>query len=148
MNITTKSLLKLTPQEYRKCYSLNYRNNGYMQEFLKEHRNNPDAHAIMLNEEELFLGWALLVPVRQVHHEWGVTSYTKKMSKYSLQFYVRKTERRKGYGKILMDEALKIDRRPFVWPHDFASGGFFANYSVTANKWERSYYMKKRKVAA
>lgn len=148
MNITTKSLPELTPREYRDCYYLNYRKNGYMQQFLRENQFEYDSKAILLTEDRL-LGWALLIPTRRVDRDWGPTDYSVKKSRYTYQVYVRKTERGKGYGHALIKEALKIDPRPlFVWPHDNTSGIFYQKYhdKIICNAHERGYYLR-RKIA-
>lgn len=149
MNIVDKALPDLTRAEYKCVYSLNFGYNGYMQEFLVKRKNDPESRAIMIYRDEpkagSLLGWALLIPTRRIECRYGPTRYSKRRSKYALQLYVRANQRRKGYARTLMQEALKYDDRPYVWPHDLTSGDFYSNYSVTVNRFERRTFLKKRK---
>jgi hypothetical protein len=86
-------------------------------------------------------GWALLTPVRT----WGAiraTRYTKTRSKYTVMFYVKKINRKQGYGKLLMAEVKKHDQRPHVFPHSTASSEFFSSYEVTVLKEDAGWYKR------
>jgi GNAT superfamily N-acetyltransferase len=116
-----------------------------MKEFLRAHRHEPDSMAIMLKSRYLD-GWALLIPTKSLDIGWGPTAYSKKKSRYTFQVYVRESQRGKGYGHILINEAQKISRPLFVWPHDRISGGFYAQYKVVCTIDDRQEYLRKRKV--
>lgn len=145
MNIITKPLADLTDEEYRACWYLNHRNLGYMMEDVQKFRKRSDCLTIMLWEGKL-LGWALLVPTREPELQLG--RYPRRVSKYSLQTYVRASERGKGLGTVLMDEVVMLyDSRPYVHPWNNTSGEFYSNYTVSCSKRARKYINqgKKRK---
>src|SRR6478752_1614483 len=106
MEIRHKPVSDLTATEYRACYKANYGLGGYMLEEIDYCRRTParrPGEVIMLwdgpdDKTSSLIGWCLLTPVRT----WGLiggTAYTKKRSKYSVMFWVKRQHRRKGYGK-------------------------------------------------
>lgn len=136
MDIRVKSLKDLTPEEYRACFYLNLRGSGMMMYSLMDHKNSADAKAIMIwgdAGKKYLMGWALMVPILD-EIGWYPTRYQIKKCKYVNQFYVRKPERSKGLGTILMNEVKKIEPVPLVIPHDPASGDFFASHKVVSSR--------------
>jgi hypothetical protein len=145
VNIVTKSVKDLTPIEYKACYSANYGDGGYMRFTLVEIRNGTggEGTAIMLwdgpnDSVRNMIGWALITPVSLTGWAAG-TRYTKRKSKYTAQFWVKRPHRKKGHATTLMNEVKKYDERPHVFPHSDASGEFFSGYKVTAAKAERTW---------
>jgi hypothetical protein len=151
LKVVSKLLSELTPKEYKACLNLNMRSGGNMMYALSEHRKDADCHSIMLWDGDKLIGWALLVPTKLSSMWAWSTPYAKKHSKYQAQFYVRTSERKKGYGGLLMKEVLKKDPRPHVLPWDERSASLFANYPVTADGYRRRIITKvktkKRKAA-
>ena len=147
LRTTTKSLSRLTPVEYRACYSLNMRGNGCMRYALQEHRADDDCYAIMIWHGGVLAAWALLVPTRKQSVWAWSTDHAKRVSKYQAQFYVRKSMRGRGLAHRLMRQVLKMDPRPHVIPHSEASGGFFSSYNVSTERHRREYMKKKSRAA-
>ena len=143
MQIVHKKVVDLTGAEYRAMLKANFGpDEGYMYNELKACRNRERrGETISLwidGSSRRLIGWALLVPVRTNGDTRG-TWWTKRHAKYTVQFWVKSQYRKKGYGKILMNEVKKYDARPHVFPHDDASGNFFSSYNVTImrvdNEW-------------
>jgi hypothetical protein len=70
---------------------------------------------IRYDDEDALIAWALVTP-----------KYRTRGTR--LSFYTRVRERNKGYGSILMDRVRAIDPKPYVFPHDTTSGGFFKKH--------------------
>lgn len=138
MEIITKTLAELDSKQYRACYSLNMRTGGLMQESLMYAKDEypAEAKAIMAWADEVLLGWVLLVPTKQKSAVW-VSDYAKKVSKYTVQIYVRGSHRRRGLARTLMDEAIRHDPRPHVVPWSDESYEFFSDYTVATESWRR-----------
>lgn len=147
----TKRVAELTPREYKQCCSLTMRDWGLMMYSIQEERKDKiDSLAIMVKDGDTLVGWCLMTPIQHTGSIY-VTKYARKVSKYSVQFYVRKKNRRQGVARTLMNEALRYDTRPFVIPWDSRSAEFFADYTVTADRERRGLITKaktrKRKAA-
>ena len=140
MKIIEKLVLDMTGPELRQCRSLSLRADGLMCETLTEIRNTePDrirkhrlkrrSRAWMIRDDsDKLLAWALITPLQERRG-------------YEAQFYTRKSERGKGYGTMLMNEVLKYDRKPFVFPHDRKSGDFFKKHrrSIRFEKYDEMW---------
>lgn len=151
MDIIVKDVPDLTKEEYRACYIANYRDWGYMQQTLIDNRYKPEAKAILLWDDSQsgmsrLIGWALLTPV-DLGGLLAATRYTKRVSKYTVQFWVKSHHRKKGYGKMLMNEVKKLDPKPHVLPHDSKSAEFFSSYKVSVLRDDRVWLKRKNKIA-
>lgn len=152
MKIIVKDVQELTSEEYRACYVANYRDWGYMQPTLSTFRSDKRGGiAILLWDEtkvgnRALIGWALMTPVT-TRGLLAATEYTKRKSRYTVQFWVKSHHRKKGHGKTLMAEVKKIDPRPHVLPHDSASAEFFSSWDVTVLSTDRVWIKRKNKVA-
>lgn len=153
MEIRHKPVSELTPLEYKACKAANYGpDNGYMYEEVARCRAGKyPGEVIMLWEGpddsiKSLLGWVLLTPVRR-HGLLAVTEWVMKRSKYSAQFWVKRQHRKKGYGKILMNEVKKIDPNPHVMPHDDASSELFSSYNCQVLQDDKHWLKRKPKVA-
>ena len=146
MQIIHKEVSELTAGEYRAMKAANFGpEEGYMHnELVACRKHNRKGITVALwtdGDDRRLIGWALLTPVR-LYGDVAGTWWTKKKSKYSVQFWVKERFREKGYGKILMDEVKKHDRRPHVFPHDPASGNFFSSYDVTIMRIDKEWLVK------
>lgn len=124
MEVITKRVIDLTPQEYQLCYKLNLRDKGQMQGCISEARyyeaqySNPRrrfSHAIMIFDGGKLQAWSLVMP-RTDGRGWEA------------QFYTRRAERQKGLGTTLFKEVQKFDKRPYVIPWSKPSGEFFKKH--------------------
>ena len=117
-NTIVKSVRELTPQEYRKCYSLNLRWGGYMQEELMFARRGqrPKASAVMIfDENERLIAWSLV--------------YEKSEGQMVAHYYTRRACRRQGFGDRLMKQVQRIAPKPTVVPgEDIMSQRFFSKH--------------------
>lgn len=123
MRIVEKGILDLTQKELRQCRSLSLRAGGLMCEDLADWKKYETEVGrlrrktrvwMIKGEDDRLLSWALATPGSK--------------RGYVAQFYTRKTERSKGYGSVLMQKVLEIDKRPYVYPHDKKSGDFFKKH--------------------
>jgi GNAT superfamily N-acetyltransferase len=125
MRLVAKALLDLTQKELRQCKSLSLRAGGLMCEDIRDWkeyetsginklRRKTRVWMILEDDSDRLLAWALATP--------GVKRG------YTAQFYTRVTERGKGFGSLLMQEVLKLDPKPYVYPHDKTSGDFFKKH--------------------
>lgn len=153
MVIISKNVSELTPIEYKACRAANYGpDEGYMHEELGLCRKGAPGMVIMLwdgpdDSTKSLLGWALLTPVRRSGLV-AVTEWVMKRSKYTVQFWVKRQHRRKGYGKTLMNEVKKLDPKPHVMPHDAASSELFSSFDVQVLKDDKHWIKRgKPKVA-
>ena len=157
MQVLIEKVANLTPVQYQACYRANYGTDGYMRETLVKHRRDKDsaALAILLIEQPAgvdfehkhMLGWALLTPVTTSRDSVVAgTWYTKKRSKYTAQFWVKRQYRGKGLGSLLLSETQKLDPRPHVFPHDDRSGKMFGGKNVTVLKVDQ-YWIKTAKAS-
>ncbi|QJD50904.1 acetyltransferase [Streptomyces phage Bmoc] len=113
-----KSVAKLTPQEYRKCYSLNLRWGGYMQEelmFARRGQRNKASAVMIFDENERLIAWSLV--------------YEKSEGQMVAHYYTRRTCRRQGFGDKLMKQVQRIAPKPTVVPgEDIMSQRFFSKH--------------------
>lgn len=137
MRIVSKPVARLTPREYKMCYSLNMRGGGTMMYCLSdERRGNAGSIAILAWDGDVLAGWTLLTPTDWRGLSW-LSPYARRTSKYTAQFWVRQKYRRQGVATRLMKAVLKHDERPHVMPWDTRSAAFFADYTVTADSYRR-----------
>jgi len=87
MRVIRKPLKKISPQLYRKLYSLNFRDNGTMQDELRFHRKEGQGVVHYISDGTKLIGWSLLF---------------RDPDGLYCRFYIRKSERRKGYGRQLL----------------------------------------------
>jgi len=124
--IVTKTLARITPEEYLKIYGLNLRGNGGMQGELSYLRRNPDrakeTHIVMLKDGPTVLSWALVFPDGKER-----TTY----------FYTRRALRGKGLGTRVMRAVKKVEPVPNVCPHTMESGRFFKKFEGSV-KWDEA----------
>lgn len=159
MEIRHKKVEDLTALEYKACYSANYGWDGLMQGVLVDCRKNPHrspGSVILLwngpdDSTKSLIGWALLTPVSGSGAVWA-SRWNRRRAKYTVQFWVKSNHRKKGYGKVLMDEVQKLDSCPHVFPHNDSSGALFSDYTVTVaqndHRWIRMAKNKKKRAAA
>lgn len=152
MQIIHKRVIDLNPVEYRACYKANYGFEGYMQEELCRCKwRNAPGEVIMLwdgppDSANSLIGWCLLTPVRM----WGllgVSRWVYGRSKYTAEFWVKRQYRRRGYGKMLMNEVKKLDPNPHVIPHDEPSSQLFSSYKVQVMRGDKAWIRRKPKVS-
>lgn len=113
LKLSRKQAINLTSQEYKQCYSLNFRVDGFMQETLKHKRDHSVVYRIV--EDGQLVSWAL------VFYD---SSYSETPTVY---FYTRKSCRRKGYGQRLKKRIRKDYTAFHVCSHDSASQNFFSD---------------------
>ncbi len=124
MKVIRKRLRRISPRLYKKMYSLNHRRGGTMQDTLRYERgDNPKKNAIVhyILDERKLIGWSLLF------HD------NDNKNKSHCQFYVRKDERRKGYGRQLFIANKKYTRRLNKY------------FSVVSDKSNRKFFKEARK---
>ena len=142
--LEVKPLGDLTPHQWKRCSKLNAGDMGNMYDMMREQRYNPEALAILLRKGRGIVGWGLLIPTADLYSWWGMTYYARKTTKYNAQLWIDEKHRRRGYGKIIMDEIQRRDPKPFVYPYDEHAGNFFADYRVSAWSEHREANLKKR----
>lgn len=146
MEIRHKKVSDLTPVEYRACYQANYGYIGYMQNELHFCRKYGDpGEVIMLwdgpdDTTRSLIGWVLLCPVRV--EPYYASAHIRRVSKYTVNVWVKSKYRKQGYGKMLMDEVTKLDPRPHVLPHSEASANLFSGYRVACTLMDRRRWIK------
>jgi GNAT superfamily N-acetyltransferase len=151
MKIIHKDVSDLTPVEYRACHKANFGENGYMREVLVACKGGNAGKVVMLwngpdNTARSLIGWALLTPVTP-YGILSVSRWVMQRSKYTAEFWVKPRYRRKGYGKVLMNEVKKYDSNPHVIPHDTASSELFSAYNVQVLKYDKIWLRNKPRVA-
>jgi GNAT superfamily N-acetyltransferase len=124
----SKLVRNLTPDEYKKCKNLNFREGGHMMYDLPwAKKKHPDrARVVMIKDESnRLLAWCLAYP--------GADKYE---GEFITQYYTRVKFRRQGYGDRLIKHIKKHTKYPVVLPHDRASRNFFNKHKseVTINK--------------
>lgn len=146
MLITVKPVFDLGPSAIDFVYEANFGYEGMMLEELDRIYRNKDREPLaMIIHDPHPVGWALLCPVtldcRRPHHG---TTYTKRVSKYTIQIFILEEHRKKGYGTALMNEiTANYDAKPHVMPHDTPSGELFSKYKITTTQSDRSHLVKK-----
>lgn len=99
---------ELSPELFKKLYSLNMRDRGVMRNILIEHRLTKGATCYIIGNVD---GWAL------VHlEEYRVDGQIR--HRRTANFYVRQSLRRQGLGRILV-EAVK-EKHPRIKVHDYS----------------------------
>lgn len=109
-----KRVIDLTPTEYRKCYYLNLRDKGMMQEVLSHERyrvTGKYAHAFMIFNGDRLVSWAI--------------RFTEKDNFWSVYLYTQTTYRRRGLGSFLLKEARRGLKTVGVHPWDERSASFY-----------------------
>lgn len=122
MQVVVKDVEDLTEFEYARCRRLNFGNAGQMRDKLHEVRFEPlnshkKAKAVMIVDQDKLVAWSLVFPMPYVRG-------------YAAHFYVRANMRRKGYGTVLFEQVKKIDKKPWVFPHDSRSAGLLKKAPV------------------
>lgn len=116
---TIKMVRNLTPEEYKKCKSLNFRYNGCMMYDLPmARRKYPEkARVVMITEAESgkLIAWCLAFP-------------NSTDDGFLTQYYTRVAFRRQGYGGRLVKHVSKFAGKPIVMPHDRRSRSFFQKH--------------------
>jgi GNAT superfamily N-acetyltransferase len=116
MRARVKYAKNLTPDEYSKCKSLNFRSAGDMFYALPAARRNPLAKVILIDDNDKLVAWSLLIPYVEPDGSY-----------YEGQFYVRRSYRRRGLGKRLVKKAQQTVDNLRICPHDYRSVAFFAS---------------------
>lgn len=117
MKLVVRRVCELEDSEYRACYSLNLRADGFMRERLVRSRyKNGEDYALMLVDDDRLLSWAL------------VFEYAES---YGAYFYTRLSERGKGHGSKVAREVEKMFEYVQVWPSDKAGDSLFSKYDFT-----------------
>lgn len=114
-------LIDISPEDYRKCSTLNAGSRGQMRSdvaFLHRTKCKKTKVCLVKNEADLLLGWALCFPKYGFRYP-------------EAHFYVRAKYRKRGIGKILMREVLKDNKKVRVCPHNIQSGVFFAEFRTS-----------------
>ena len=144
MEVRFKDVVDMTPTEYRACYLANYGSGGYMRDDLVAARDGRRQGKVYLlwegpedNTTSLH-GWSLITPIRRGGRG-GASRYAMKKAKHTVQFWVKRNHRKKGYGKLLMDLAVMYTPHPHVFPHSKNSSRLFKDYDVTASKRDRAW---------
>ena len=96
MRVVRKPLKKISPQLYKKLYSLNFRDDGSMQEELSSCRKGGQGVVHYILDGTKLIGWSLLF-------------YNP--NKLICRFYIRRHERRKGYGRQLLLANIRYARQ-------------------------------------
>lgn len=142
LEVRFKDVSELTATEYMACYRANYGAGGFMQEELVACRRT-EAWATRTgkvyllwdgpeDKQSSLRAWCLITPIRS----WGklaASRWNMKRSKHTIQFWVKRNHRNKGYGKLLMDLATMYEPVPHVFPHSKNSSRLFKDYDVTAS---------------
>lgn len=147
MEITATALPNMSQDDFKKCSRLTFGAvNGYMHETMRLYRDDINSHAILIKEGGKVLAWGLLIPSRSLGEYWGVTAHGMRVTKYTLQIYVRVKERRKGYGTMIMNKAIRdFDPKPFVYPHNEVAGALYSKFTVSAESDYRRRNLKVKK---
>ena len=142
MEVIHKDVKDLTASEYRAFHAANFGDTGIMRgelERCKKYNLQSSTISIWTGiKRRRLVGWALVTPVRG-YGDLAASRHTMKVSKYTFQFWVKPQYRGKGYGKLLMQEAYRLDPRPHVMPHDEKSEKFFSHYHVMVMQIDRNW---------
>lgn len=109
-----KRVVDLTAEEYRKCYALNLRSKGMMQEVLSKERfrdSGKYAYAFMIFDGDRLVSWAI--------------RFTERDNFWSVYLYTKTTYRRRGLGSLLLKEARRGLKVVAVHPWDERSASFY-----------------------
>ncbi|KKM67491.1 hypothetical protein LCGC14_1470480, partial [marine sediment metagenome] len=97
MKVIRKQVRQVSPQIYRKLHSLNYRDKGDMQWTLQRNRVQKRGTVHYILDGDRLIGWSLL--------------FSAHYGPIHCHIYVRKNERRKGYGRRLLRANVRYTRR-------------------------------------
>lgn len=127
----TSEVKDLSAAMYRTLYSLNMRHKGRMADILTEFHYKPGARVYILQDTTRVTAWAMV-------HKQRYRSAGVEKERYTADFYVRKSERRKGLGSSLA-KVVKKDY-PFVTVnrHDYESESFFKKLEMGRNGQRRT----------
>ena len=111
----------LTEKQFKNCKNLSLRSNGEMSHNLGKTRRYTwiESMCYLIEDKEKLLAWALVY-------------YHKESDKTYAHFYVRLSERKKGFGKKLSKEVKKDYQKPTGAVHSKESRLFFSkvNYET------------------
>lgn len=99
------SLVKNLPQEqYQAAYSLNRRGKGFSRGHLRDVRRGQHTFSRLISawEHKRLLGWCLLVQCLETEHV-----FTDILREYSINLYVRRSNRRAGVGRQLFGQCVR-----------------------------------------
>ena len=119
MKVIRKQLHQVSPQLYKQLYALNFRAGGLMRDALKDMRKEKTGVVHYILDGTRLIGWTLFF--------WSGNWSGE--ARYFCYFYVRKNERRKGYGRQLFQanrkyaEQMRITFK--VAPRNGAAKKFF-----------------------
>lgn len=131
IRITSVSLDKIKPEDYKRCYSLNFRSAGTMQRKLVHYkRYRPTkAKVFMAKENGVLVGWSLVFTTGRVNPD--------------AHFYVRHDCRQRGIATRLMKKVLSENPKIIVSPHSKSSAIFFSQFRKSiASPARNSYYFR------
>jgi GNAT superfamily N-acetyltransferase len=119
----------LTSDQIARCKELSYGDEGYMCEDLEMvldtetrwHYRYSQALLLYLNKN--IVGWCLLQPV-------------PRSKRWSAQLFVDPLYRRRGYGRLLLQEANKISNRPCVYTDRDNLEFFDKMLEITNQDWD------------
>lgn len=109
MKVIRQQLRQVSPQLYKQLHSLNFRDSGTMQGSLEAHRKKKMGMVHYILDGTKLVGWSLLFYDIYSHTRTYMNPNTPK--EYWCHFYVRKSERRKGYGAQLFSANMKYSKR-------------------------------------
>lgn len=96
MKVIRQQLRQVSPQRYKQLHSLNFRKwGGTMQANLAEWRREKRGMVHYILDGTRLIGWSLLFYCSLDDSNW-------------CHLYVRKSERRKGYGKQLLLANIRV----------------------------------------
>ncbi len=117
MKFIVRRVNELNEAEYKACYSLNLRNDGFMREKLVELRYAAySGWAYMVWKDDKLMSWSLVF-----EHGLGHGAY----------FYTRHSARGKGYATIVAQYIEEDFDSIDVWPSDTPGDRFFSKYSFS-----------------
>lgn len=140
MEIITKKVSELTPDEYRACVRANFGDGGDMRDELRYARGNPHRKVFTIciwdgphDKQSSLIAWSLVFPAVSLDIP------GRKKKQLSAHFWVKSQHRQKGYGRVLMLEVKKHDKSPHVFPHSEESAEFFSSYRVKTYQYDGTW---------
>jgi L-amino acid N-acyltransferase YncA len=112
---------------YKTLYNLNFRDHGYMREYLGTARKRKckSTKVFIIFCEELIIGWSLTCPLQYKSNPKNV---------YEVHLYIRKKYRQMGFGKKLLtitcDYLESIGKQPAFFPHNQNTLLFFTENNI------------------
>lgn len=117
MRIETKSVPDLTEAEFKECCRLSLREKGEMAEQARFYRRRPKDYSrvwLVRDDDDRLIAWSMIF------------KYRKDAANWTFHVYVRRTERKKGIGKMLLGRARKGRKTPLrVFPHTKAATALY-----------------------